>query len=90
MDDAVGVDVLEADRDVAQHLDLPAEGRRPDAAPLVEGPALDELLLAIAPIFLGEGLRLFEGIDKRKVALEIAETIPSRDVTHLRYTVKKR
>jgi hypothetical protein len=45
---------------------------------------------ALAPVFLGEGLRLFEGIDKRKVAVEILEAIPSRAVTHLRYAVKKR
>ena len=37
----------------------------------------------------GAGVRLFEGIDRRKVALEIVEAIHSPLVTHLRYAVTK-
>jgi dihydrofolate reductase len=51
---------------------------------------VDELELALVPVFLGDGLRLFDGIDANRVAVEISETIPSPVVTHLRYRVTKR
>jgi dihydrofolate reductase len=51
---------------------------------------VDELLLSVAPTFLGNGLRLFDGIDASKIALEIIEAINSPKVTHLRYAVTKR
>ena len=44
--------------------------------------------IALAPVFFGEGVRLFDGIDRRKVAPEIVEAIHSPLVTHLRYAVK--
>jgi dihydrofolate reductase len=50
---------------------------------------VDELCLALAPVFLGEGLRLFDGIDWRRLSLEIVEAIHSPLVTHLRYAVTK-
>jgi dihydrofolate reductase len=50
---------------------------------------VDELELALSPILLGDGLRLFDGVDRRKVSFEIVEAIPSSRVTHLRYRVKR-
>jgi dihydrofolate reductase len=50
---------------------------------------VDEFAIALAPVFFGAGTRLFEGIDRRKVALEIVEAIHSPLVTHLRYAVTK-
>lgn len=38
---------------------------------------VDEFFIHIAPVFLGSGIRLFEGIDKDKYNIEIAEVIPS-------------
>ena len=49
---------------------------------------VDEFSIALAPIFFGEGVRLFDGIDRRKVSPEIVEAIHSPLVTHLRYAVK--
>ncbi len=46
---------------------------------------IDEFFIHIAPVFLGSGIRLFEGIDKDKYELKIAEVIPSALTTHLRY-----
>lgn len=51
---------------------------------------VDELYIALAPVFLGEGLRLFDGIDTRKIGVEISEAVHSPEVTHLRYAVHKR
>jgi len=50
---------------------------------------VDDFSIALAPVFFGEGVRLFDGIDRRKVSLEIVEAIPSPLVTHLRYAVTK-
>jgi dihydrofolate reductase len=50
---------------------------------------VDEFAIALAPVFFGGGVRLFEGIDRRKVAVEIVEAINSPLVTHLRYAVTK-
>jgi dihydrofolate reductase len=49
---------------------------------------VDELALDLAPVLLGKGLRLFDGLDTHKVAVELVETIPSPLVTHLRYAVR--
>jgi dihydrofolate reductase len=49
---------------------------------------VDEFSIALAPVFFGEGVRLFDGIDRRKVSPEIVEAIHSPLVTHLRYAVK--
>lgn len=48
---------------------------------------VDEFAIALAPVVFGRGIRLFDGIDRRKVALEIVEAIHSPLVTHLRYSV---
>lgn len=51
---------------------------------------VDEFSLALAPVFFSAGRRLFEGIDRRKIAVEIVEALHSPLVTHLRYAVTKR
>jgi dihydrofolate reductase len=51
---------------------------------------VDELVLSVAPTFLGGGRRLFDGIDRSAVGLEIIEALCSSKVTHLRYAVKKK
>jgi hypothetical protein len=45
-------------------------------------------VLSVAPTFLGGGKRLFDGIDRSAVGLEIIEVLGSPKVTHLRYAVK--
>jgi hypothetical protein len=39
----------------------------------------------LAPLFFGEGIRLFDGIDRRKVALQVVEAIHSPLVTNPRF-----
>jgi dihydrofolate reductase len=48
---------------------------------------VDELTLDIAPVFLGEGERLFDGV----AGLELApvETLHSPHATHVRYRVER-
>jgi dihydrofolate reductase len=51
---------------------------------------VDEFSLAVSPMFLGAGLRLFDGIDQGRIRLEIVEAINSPMVTHLNYAVRRR
>ena len=51
---------------------------------------VDEFFIHIAPVFLGRGIRLFEGIDNDKYDVQIAEVIPSDLTTHLRYKLTKK
>lgn len=50
---------------------------------------VDEFDIALAPVVFGEGVRLFDGIDRRKVTLEGVEALHSPLATHLRYIVHK-
>jgi dihydrofolate reductase len=51
---------------------------------------VDEFTLSVSPVFLGGGTPLFEGIDRKKLGLRIAEVVPTPQVTHVRYTVTRR
>ena len=51
---------------------------------------VDEFFIHIAPVFLGSGIRLFDGIDKDKYAMQLVEVIPSGLTTHLRYKLTKK
>lgn len=48
---------------------------------------LDEIQIHIAPLFLGGGVRLFDGVGPHRPALEITRVIESPRVTHLGYRV---
>ena len=49
---------------------------------------VDEFSVALAPVFIGEGIRLFDGVDTRRVSVDIVDAAHSPLVTHLRYVVK--
>jgi dihydrofolate reductase len=49
---------------------------------------VDEFHLAVAPVLLGSGIRLFDGVDSAAVGLELQEAIQTPRVHHLRYAVK--
>jgi dihydrofolate reductase len=51
---------------------------------------VDEFFIHIAPVFLGSGIRLFDGIDKDRYGIQIEEVIPSDLTTHLRYKLTKK
>jgi len=77
-------------REAAGAKDVRISGGRDVLLQYLHAGLVDELEIALAPVFLGEGLRLFEGIDRRKVGVEIVETVQSPSVTHLRYAVRTR
>lgn len=52
---------------------------------------VDELCISLTPVLLGQGVRLFDGIEKTRISLDLTESAsPSQAVTHLRYAVKLR
>ena len=51
---------------------------------------IDEFSIALAPVLFGSGIRLFEGVDAGRVALEQVRVEPSPRVTHLTYAVRER
>jgi dihydrofolate reductase len=56
----------------------------------VNAGVIDEFSIALSPVLLGSGIRLFEGVDARRVALDPVRVEPSPRVTHLTYTIRKR
>lgn len=55
----------------------------------IELDLLDEIQLHIAPIVLGKGVRLFEHIGKKTIALNSKELIEGTEVIHIKYEVIK-
>src|SRR3989442_15150308 len=51
---------------------------------------IDEFSIALAPVLFGSGIRLFDGVDASRVALEPVSTEPSARVTHLTYRPTER
>ena len=51
---------------------------------------IDEFSIALSPVVFGSGIRLFEGVDAARVALEPIGAETSPRVTHLTYTVRER
>jgi dihydrofolate reductase len=80
---------LKQARAAAGEKDVLISGGADTIGQFVEAGLLDELQIHLAPVLLGEGVRLFEGIDPRSVELERTRVIDSPRVTHLRYRVVK-
>jgi dihydrofolate reductase len=51
---------------------------------------IDEFSIALSPMLFGAGIRLFDGVDASRVALEPVGSEPSSRVTHLTYAVHPR
>jgi dihydrofolate reductase len=51
---------------------------------------IDEFSIALSPVLFGSGIRLFEGVDAGRVALETVRAEPTQRVTHLTYAVRER
>jgi dihydrofolate reductase len=48
---------------------------------------MDELQIHVAPLLLGDGVRLFEGLGSERPTLEVTRVVESPAVTHIRYRV---
>jgi dihydrofolate reductase len=81
---------LEQARAAAGEKDIQIAGGADIVGQYIEAGMLDELQIHLAPVLLGDGVRLFDRIDTEDaVELEVTRVIDSPRVTHLRYRVVK-
>ncbi len=86
-----GIDrALKKERRSAQGKDIRIQGGADTIQQFLNAGLVDEFFIHIAPVFLGTGIRLFDGIAKEKYDIEIAEVISANLTTHLRYKLTKR
>ena len=79
---------LKQARQFADDRDIRIAGGADTIVQYLNAGLVDEFTIALAPVVFGDGTRLFDGVDRSRVAFEIAETIHSPMVTHLRYEVR--
>lgn len=81
---------LEKARQSSKGKDIRIQGGANTIQQFINAGLVDEFFIHIAPVFLGSGIRLFDGIDKDIYNIEIVEVIPSNLTTHLRYKLTKK
>ena len=81
---------LEQAREAAGDRDVRIAGGGATILEYVNAGLIDEFSIALSPVLFGSGIRLFEGVDAGRVALEPVRAEPTQRVTHLTYTVVKR
>jgi dihydrofolate reductase len=72
-------------RDAAGDRDVQVSGGASVADQALDAGLLDELLIHVAPVLLGAGVRLFERVDPRPI--ELVRVVDSPRVTHFAYRV---
>jgi dihydrofolate reductase len=80
---------LEQARGAAGEKDVRVAGGANTVQQFIEAGLVDEIQIHLAPVLLGEGIRLFERVGAEHVELESTRVIDSPNVTHLRYRVVK-
>ena len=86
-----GIDTaLDQARAAAGDRDIRIAGGGATILEYVNAGLIDEFSVALAPVLFGAGIRLFEGVDARRVALEQVRAEPTPRVTHLTYAVRQR
>lgn len=77
-------------REAAGDLDVRVAGGGATILEHLNAGLVDEFTIALAPVLFGAGVRLFEGVDASRIALQQVRTQASQRVTHLTYTVHRR
>src|SRR5205085_8610309 len=81
---------LEQAREAAGLRDVRIAGGGATILEYLNAGLVDEFSIALSPVVFGSGIRLFEGVDAGRVALESVRAEPSPRVTHLTYAVRER
>jgi dihydrofolate reductase len=81
---------LDQAREAADDRDVRIAGGGATILEYVNAGLIDEFSIALSPVLFGSGIRLFEGVDAGRVALEPVRAEPSPRVTHLTYAVRER
>jgi dihydrofolate reductase len=77
-------------REAAGDRDVRIAGGGATILEYVNAGLIDEFSIALSPVLFGSGIRLFEGVDADRVALDPVRSEPSSRVTHLTYAVRDR
>lgn len=81
---------LEKAKQSANGKDIRIQGGANTIQQFLNAGLIDEFFIHITPVFLGSGIRLFDGIDKDLYNIEIMEVTPSELTTHLRYKLTRK
>jgi dihydrofolate reductase len=81
---------LDQAREAAGDRDIRIAGGGAMILQYVNAGLIDEFSIALSPVLFGSGIRLFDGVDASRVALEQLRSEPSSRVTHLTYAVHPR
>jgi dihydrofolate reductase len=81
---------LDQAREAAGDRDVRIAGGGETIVEYVNAGLVDEFSIALSPVLFGSGIRLFEGVDAARVALDLINAEPSQRVTHLTYAVRQR
>lgn len=81
---------LDQAREAAGDRDVRIAGGGTTILEYVNAGLIDEFSIALSPVLFGSGIRLFEGVDAGRVALEPVRAEPTQRVTHLTYAVRER
>ena len=81
---------LDRAREAAGHRDVRIAGGGATILESMNAGLVDEFTIALSPVLFGSGVRLFEGVDASRVALEVIRAEPTQRVTHLTYAVRER
>ena len=81
---------LEQAREAAGNRDVRIAGGGTAILGYLNAGLIDEFTIALSPVLFGAGIRLFEGVDASRVALQQVGAEPTQRVTHLTYTVRAR
>ena len=78
---------LERARDAAQERDVWLAGGASVVNQYLAARLVDQIDISIAPLILGAGARLFEGLDRGALKLEQIRAVDAPGVTHIKYEV---
>lgn len=81
---------LDQAREAADDRDVRIAGGGATILQCVNAGLIDEFSIALSPVLFGSGIRLFEGVDAGRVALEQIRAESTQRVTHLTYEVRER
>ena len=81
---------LDRAREAAGDRDVRIAGGGTAILEYVNAGLVDEFSIALSPVLFGSGVRLFEGVDAGRLALEPVSAEPSSRVTHLTYAIRRR
>jgi dihydrofolate reductase len=81
---------LDQAREAARGRDVRIAGGGVTILQYVNACLVDEFTIALSPVLFGSGIRLFEGVEAGRVALEQVRAEPTPRVTHLTYAVRER